>query len=976
MSGPVTIQKNANTKNDLDFDYLREEGLKHIERLGSQLWTDYNTHDPGITILEMLCYAITDLSQRIEMPIENLLASQTDNFSNMHRQFVSAVNILPSKPVTALDYRKLFVHLKEVKNAWIVKHEQNIYLNCKDHRMGYVPFEIDQNDQKDFTLQGLNTVYIDFEDDVQDKDAVVENVKQLYMGNRNLCEDLVAISEIPEQHFIICAYLDIAPDADEERIQALIIKAIGHYLAPSVSFYSLKEMYAKGYTTDQIFEGPISFMENILDPEKFQGGFMDTEELRAADLRKNIRLSDVIRIIMGIEGVKLIKDISIKACEKDTETQDPWVLCVKENHKPVLCWDKNDDNCTDCGTSVFNFSKGLLPIGVNKKRVAEILETLNLEEKQRLMDLTTEDVDFPIGRFSDAGAYASIQNDFPETYGISPNGLSQIHPKERHAKAKQLKGYLLFFDQILANYFSQLSKVKDLLSVDENLKQLYTVSAISELSTKEKQTYFSQKVKGVADIDHLIDPDTYEESLIQILNTLKNDSGTAGNHLFYERRNQFLDHLIARFAERFSDYAFVMKMIYGESQAKYQVLKAKTKFVEDYQTISSERGMGFNYCAPEQWDTENVSGVQKRISRLTGIPDFSRRNLLGNAIELYDEKDKVDDNIKEYRWRIKEGETLLISSSKHYHSLKKALKELFLSFELAKKEANYQLKKTKSGRTFFNIINPKITDPESEDYIVARRIAYTANQEKSEEKRNEIIAYLKHLSAYEEGMYLVEHILLRPDTYHLVEEEAAVENEVENEDAHLPDGQETEVDSGTGSEEEADHEASQPDSELPNAPPATFMSSCVDADCETCGPLDPYSFRVSVVLPGWTERFANKDFRNYMEKIIREELPAHVLARICWIGHVKGAVPDERNDMLQLQLKYRLFLEQLQLSCKNQPLDANDIKTYRETLSALIPCLNKIHTIYDSGNLHDCDNDDTETQGNKIILGSTNIGNL
>ena len=48
---------------------------------------------------------------------------------------------------------------------------------------------------------------------------------------------------------------------------------------------------------------------------------------------------------------------------------------------------------------------------------------------------------------------------------------------------------------------------------------------------------------------------------------------------YYKKKNQLLDHLISRFAERFSEYAFIMKTIYGESNANYEVLKAKAKFV-------------------------------------------------------------------------------------------------------------------------------------------------------------------------------------------------------------------------------------------------------------------------------------------------------------------------------------------------------------------------------------------------------------
>lgn len=312
MSKTVTIPKNVSTKDDLDFEFLRKAGIEYIEKIGSKLWTDYNVHDPGVTILEMLSYAITDLSLRTEMPIQNLLASEGKNLAEMHEQFLSAVKILPSKPISSLDYRRLFIHHKGVKNAWITKHEQKVYLNCLDHSMSYTPFAIDEKDQKEFTLQGLNDIYLDLDEDVKNPEAVFEKIKEIYHDNRNLCEDLVNISKIPEHPISICAYIDIAPDADEEEIQALIIKAVRNYLSPTVSFYSLQQMYDKGYTTDEIFEGPIPLAGSCTEAfDNCQGGFIDSKELSEAELRKEVRLSDIIQIIMKIEGVKVIKDLKI-----------------------------------------------------------------------------------------------------------------------------------------------------------------------------------------------------------------------------------------------------------------------------------------------------------------------------------------------------------------------------------------------------------------------------------------------------------------------------------------------------------------------------------------------------------------------------------------------------------------------------------------------------------------------------------------
>ena len=56
-----------------DFYRLRREGIGFIEQMGHDSWTDYNIHDPGITILEALCYAITDIAYRAGWDIKDLM---------------------------------------------------------------------------------------------------------------------------------------------------------------------------------------------------------------------------------------------------------------------------------------------------------------------------------------------------------------------------------------------------------------------------------------------------------------------------------------------------------------------------------------------------------------------------------------------------------------------------------------------------------------------------------------------------------------------------------------------------------------------------------------------------------------------------------------------------------------------------------------------------------------------------------------
>ena len=47
------------------FDNLQKNALETIRELSGQLWTDHAPHDPGITTLDILNYALSELDYQI-----------------------------------------------------------------------------------------------------------------------------------------------------------------------------------------------------------------------------------------------------------------------------------------------------------------------------------------------------------------------------------------------------------------------------------------------------------------------------------------------------------------------------------------------------------------------------------------------------------------------------------------------------------------------------------------------------------------------------------------------------------------------------------------------------------------------------------------------------------------------------------------------------------------------------------------------
>ena len=294
------------------------------------------------------------------------------------------------------------------------------------------------------------------------------------------------------------------------------------------------------------------------------------------------------------------------------------------------------------------------------------------------------------------------------------------------AKAKQLKGYLLFYDQLLANYFSQLA----------NTRELYKLIN-EDIATVPPQSYFYQKIKNVNGIEDLItDYANFEKPNKGLANVVKEYDNAI------ERKNRFLDHLISRFAENFNEYVLQLYSISGQKAAA-ELMINKASFLAEYPVISATRHKGYVYknqdCAGEQttiWDTENVSGLEHRLCRLLGIANFKRRTLSSIKNEVYEEKD--NDGISEFRFRLIDPKTnkIVLSSSTKYSDKQACTKEFIEAVKLAADAGNYKIAVTGAGKFYFNVVNEL-------KQVVARRIEYFSSEEAMNMAINFLIQFVK-----------------------------------------------------------------------------------------------------------------------------------------------------------------------------------------------------------------------------------------
>jgi len=1019
MDDEVIIQKNPQLTPDQDYEYLRSEGLKYIEELGSKLWTDYNVHDPGITILEALCYAITELGYRSSFPMQDLLTNDDGKIPDSQTLY-TAKTIFTQAPLNRDDYRKLLIDIEGVHNAWIFTDETcsqatkgstsiievPIYADCKnslitsehstphqvilsglykvlldldddpvlgDLNNGEVQvlspanslpagaasltiifpmwneadpelFNLDsdsiniakkplvtalssnkwnakitinynikinviitvdlQPEERDLTIDDINSflmkdgpfikkVFTLYLSKISAAKKIIQTVTRVLHENRNLCEDFVKITNIEDEEIAICCDIDVSPDSDMEQVQAEVFFRIEEYFNPSVRFYLLKEMIEKGYTTDEIFEGP-----------RLKHGFIDTDELERTGLRAEIHTSDIINFIMDIDGVLAVRNFKMTKYDSNGdpvpgETGQNWCITVTPCHKPVLSETK----------SKIIFYKNQFPYLPSLPEVGDTIDWLKASNAKNKLTGHVDDLKIPEGQYSPLGNYTAVETLFPQTYGIGQAGLPSNATDERKAQALQLKAYLLFYDQLLADFFSQLKNASQLFSTDDKIVQ----------------TYYGQFLDNIKDSDALYRKTGTTNLLRELLNI--QDSTTTSppndweklyepNETFIDRRNRFLDHLMSRFAESFNDYVFLMYTLDFQQQKEegidpLDLIKNKIDFLKDYPDMSYERACAFNYFplhddftldTSQFWNTDNVAGLEKKICRLGGFRDpsdtiksYYRRFLycLGSASII-----TTNDTPPKFQFVFKNKNGDELTSVKKYDTEDLMEKDLVVCHTHIAEE-NYFRVEQSGTKWYFSIID-------NESNILAISNDFDTKEDVCISIKLFGEEFIRECDF--EGLHLIEHILLRP----------------RNQDFNL-------------------------------AP------VCLDPDCNFCGEQDPYSFRMTVVLPYWPEHIHSMAFRKYFEEMIRSEAPAHTMVRICWIN-------DE--SLYDFEKAYSQWIIEL-ANYTLDPLDPQTIDQFKKANDYLISLLFNLHSEYPLATLYNCsESEDT----NPVMLGKTSLG--
>lgn len=251
-----------------DFKSLKEEALAYVQAYGANTWTNLNPSDPGVTIIDQLCYALTELGYCNGFAISDILTGANGKLQ-LNNQFYLPENILTTSPVTVNDYKKYLIDSVDgLKNAMIYA-ENNVF-----YQIFFAVKEGETTEQMPLEVfYSLNKC---------------RNMNELF---------LPPVALIPYTQYLT-GTIEITDENEVSAILMAINKAIKNYIFPFVKQVGYLALEQEGLTSDEIFNGPL-----------LQHGWIDHNALGTK--RTTISVDEIYEVMMTIGGVSKVVQLAL-----------------------------------------------------------------------------------------------------------------------------------------------------------------------------------------------------------------------------------------------------------------------------------------------------------------------------------------------------------------------------------------------------------------------------------------------------------------------------------------------------------------------------------------------------------------------------------------------------------------------------------------------------------------------------------------
>lgn len=718
MTAPVFISKIKPDPDELDFDALKRAGIALVQDLCGTIWTDYNAHDPGVTMLEQLCYGLTELAYRSDFSPEDYLAG-VDGRIDLERHALYPPNeIFPSEAVTEDDFRKLlYDQIPEIEDVWI---EDAASSSGNPSRDGLITVFVKLGDSNGTAGSNVGRTSLEA--------RVRQQVANLFAQHRSICQDIDEIRIVGTRAFFLTGDIEIHSMRDPAAIYADIFFQCAHQVISGFQVERYEDVIAQGASLEQLFTGPVTG----------HGFIAGADGTGGADVRGAISVVQLIGLIRGIDGVRQVHRLGI--CDAEGNPAD--MNALNGNLLPRLQFPETEEQKGFLSlhfTHTAQAQRGADDSGaeLQAEKASVLVDDARIELKKLQFESNagrhrTQSLEqvfvMPRGIHRHLAQYHSIQHDFPAIYGINQYGVPATAAPHELARVKQLKAYLFVFEQLMANYLKSVQEIPRLFSVDADLTQ----------------SYFSQRItdRMLPNIEplYVTDAGRIEKAL---------DDIRAGFDPFEDRRSRVLDTLLAMYGEEFTQQTLRKFNYYHHRHSHGWLLENKLAFLVQIASLNRLRAAAFHTAEPA-WDTDNVSGAQRKINVLLGLHEqHGCRSLcdvlLKRGLKLVPDANANNATLGRLHSRLTSGAAA--ARQPELHTIPESL------FRKGFGADSYTIERHGDDAEIYFQASPR-----QQKLSLGKHVQYDDAARHVQEFREAI----RRLNMASEGFHMVEHVLLRP----------------------------------------------------------------------------------------------------------------------------------------------------------------------------------------------------------------------
>lgn len=483
-------KKNAlfpQVKENIAFDNLWQQAAEMIDTLSGDIWTDRADHDPGVTLLQAATWNCSDLSYRASLSLNDLLTREGE--STLFPADFGPHLTLTCNTVTPEDYRRALLDLHtsdipdlELEEDDFLFSDVSLVAEPEDQRFhwwynrvnreysfsGPADGQETDDEWKKLTLRGnywlyliptrlLHKVWKGYKKwDKENWQKVLNYLDAFLSDHRNLGERVSEIHWLGYTTFD--PEIEIELDDNEQdpgQLIARIYKTIERLVMPPVLRYSTEELRAQGYSSEEIFTGPL-----LRHGWQLPG----TTLIRDHDEKGYIINLDALSSeLLAIEGVASITRFTFQPSTIPGDGIQPvdgqsWSWWAPNGSYPLL-WGTDPIALLASDNSPLTLnSKGGIAVTAKPDEIKKWLTPPEL--------IHTTPVTLEAGQRRDLFSYTPVGDRLPECYQLQQPDMAIDN------QVRELHQFLLPLDQQLADGCAELASACELLAFTGRGKSL------------------------------------------------------------------------------------------------------------------------------------------------------------------------------------------------------------------------------------------------------------------------------------------------------------------------------------------------------------------------------------------------------------------------------------------------------------------------------------------------------------------------